>query len=72
MHKLVKYLEDENIKHADFALKLGISKKHLSQILNYKTGVSLPLAGKIKDATKGKVTTDMIFDECLKVNKESA
>jgi len=70
MHILAKYIEDNKIKHADFADKVGISTKHLSQIVNYKTGVSFTLAGTIREATGGVVTADMLLDECA--NKATA
>jgi len=70
MHVLAKYLGDNNIQHGHFASELGISKKHLSEIINRKTGISMPLAGTIKEKTG--ISVDELLEECSKTNKATA
>jgi len=55
MHILKQYLKRERINQKDFAARLNISERHLSFILNGKSGVSLELALEIERETSGNV-----------------
>lgn len=71
---LVDYLEYEGISQSDFAFRLGISKKHLNEIINGKSNMSSDLMYAIATLTgidinfiaaienKKKVTEDCIKD----------
>jgi len=67
MHVFAKYLKNKGIRQYTAVQALGISHKHMSEILNYKSGVSPELAIKMRDYTNGEVTTDQILDECAQV-----
>lgn len=53
--KLEMYLSDKNIKHSDFAEKLGVSQVTVTRYVNGKRTPSLSMALRIEDLTKKKV-----------------
>lgn len=55
MDHLKSYLAAARIKQTDFAAKVGISPSFLSDILHGNRTPSLATAGRIAEATRGKV-----------------
>lgn len=53
--KLKLWLEETDIRQADFARMLGISQPTVSQLANGARYPKMELALKIRDVTKGKV-----------------
>ena len=49
---LKDYLESCNISQTEFALRLGITQKHMNEILNGKTNITLEMAANIERLTK--------------------
>ena len=45
---LKDYLEFNNISQSEFASRLGISQKHINEILNEKTEITLDMAASIE------------------------
>ena len=48
---LKDYLEFNNISQSEFALRIGISQKHMNEILNGKANITLEMAGNIERLT---------------------
>lgn len=48
---LKDYLEFNNISQSEFALRLGITQKHMNEILNGKANITLEMAGNIERLT---------------------
>lgn len=48
---LKDYLEYENISQTEFSKRLGISQKHMNEILNGNKGITLEMAGNIERLT---------------------
>lgn len=48
---LKDYLEFNNISQSEFAMRMGITQKHMNQILNGKTNITLEMAGNIERLT---------------------
>ena len=51
---LEDWIKPLNFSISEFALKLGTSRKNLSEIVNGKTGISPEMALKIEKATKSR------------------
>jgi transcriptional regulator with XRE-family HTH domain len=60
--KLKSYLSDKNIKHSDFAEKLGVSQVTVTRYVNGKRTPSLGMARRIEDLTKRKVRISDWYD----------
>lgn len=60
--KLKSYLSDKNIKHSDFAEKLGVSQVTVTRYANGKRTPSLGMARRIEDITKRKVRVSDWYD----------
>ena len=45
---LKDYLEFNNISQSEFAMRMGITQKHMNEILNGKTNITLEMAGNIE------------------------
>ena len=61
--KLKEYLRKNKIKQISFATKMGISKAHLSMIVNSKRVPSSPNVYKIKCETGGLVCIEDYFTD---------
>lgn len=48
---LKDYLEFNNISQSEFAIRMGITQKHMNEILNGKTNITLEMAGNIERLT---------------------
>ena len=48
---LKDYLEHENISQTEFSIRLGITQKHMNEILNGKKSITLEMAGNIERLT---------------------
>ena len=48
---LKDYLEARDISQSEFATRLGISQKHMNEILNGKTRITMEMAGNIERLT---------------------
>lgn len=48
---LKDYLDQENISQSEFAIKLGVTQKHINEIINGKTNMSVELIGNIEKLT---------------------
>lgn len=48
---LKDYLEARNISQSEFATRMGVSQKHMNEILNGKTGINAEMAGNIERLT---------------------
>lgn len=48
---LKDYLEARDISQSEFAIRLGITQKHMNEILNGKTGITMEMAGNIERLT---------------------
>ena len=48
---LKDYLEFNNISQSEFAMRMGITQKHMNEILNGKTNITLEMAGNIERLT---------------------
>lgn len=55
---LDEYLFRKKISQTDFALKLGVSRNHLGEIIRGRRTPSVKLAKKIEELTKGEVTRE--------------
>lgn len=53
--RLETYLEQQNLKQADFAKKVGVTPATVSRLLAGQLSPSLELAARIEDVTKRKV-----------------
>ena len=51
-HYLKDYLEARDISQSEFATRLGITQKHMNEILNGKTGITIEMAGNIERLTQ--------------------
>lgn len=60
--KLKEYLERKKLTERQLALSIGISQQHLNRLINRASNPSLPLAKKIQDVTKGKVTIEELLN----------
>lgn len=58
MHALGEWLIQQKTQRSAFAKRIGISPSHLTLVLQEKRGVSLEVAKRIKDETKGEFTPD--------------
>lgn len=56
-----KYLEDNQITQEEFASKIGVSRHHLSAIVNGRSGISKPVAKCIEVVTGGSLTETMML-----------
>lgn len=63
MH-LKKYLKKEKMTGKEFAAMLGISKNHLSKVLNGSRGMSPKLAKIISEITLGEVKYKKLYKCC--------
>lgn len=45
---LKDYLEYSNISQTEFAMRMGITQKHMNEILNGKTNITLEMAANIE------------------------
>jgi DNA-binding transcriptional regulator YdaS (Cro superfamily) len=54
--ELKDYLSKKKISQSNFAKKVGITRAHISQIVNKKTNLSTLLAKHIENITEGDVT----------------
>lgn len=61
---LKDYLEFNNITNKDFANRIGITQKHLIEILSGESDISLNIAGKIS------MVTDIPLDYILKIEED--
>lgn len=73
---LKDYLESVNISQSEFALRLGITQKHMNEILNGKKNITLEMASNIERLTKipgsfiMSIERDRIlYDELMQVYK---
>ncbi len=48
---LKDYLEARDISQSEFAIRMGVSQKHMNEILNGKTGITTEMAGNIERLT---------------------
>ena len=48
---LKDYLEARDISQSEFATRIGITQKHMNEILNGKTGITMDMAGNIERLT---------------------
>lgn len=48
---LKDYLEARNISQSEFATRMGVSQKHMNEILNDKKGINIEMAGNIERLT---------------------
>lgn len=48
---LKDYLEARDISQSEFATRIGITQKHMNEILNGKTGITMEMAGNIERLT---------------------
>ncbi|MGN1271273.1 MAG: helix-turn-helix domain-containing protein [Clostridia bacterium] len=48
---LKDYLEARDISQSEFATRMGVSQKHMNEILNGKTGINIEMAGNIERLT---------------------
>ena len=48
---LKDYLEFNNISQTEFAMRMGITQKHMNELLNGKTNVTLEMAANIERLT---------------------
>ena len=48
---LKDYLEYNNISQSEFAIRMGITQKHMNEILNGKTNITLEMTGNIERLT---------------------
>lgn len=48
---LKDYLDYSNISQSEFAIKMGITQKHMNELLNGKTNITLEIAGNIERLT---------------------
>ena len=48
---LKDYLEARDISQSEFATRIGVSQKHMNEILNNKTGITIEMAGNIERLT---------------------
>ena len=60
--KLDKYLKNNEVSQADFARRVGVTRHHISQIVNNLRNPSLELATIIEQATKGEVSMKDLFN----------
>ena len=49
---LKDYLEYNNISQSEFAIRMGITQKHMNEILNGKTNITLEMVGNIERLTE--------------------
>lgn len=56
---LKDYLDYNNISQSEFALRLGISQKHMNEIINGKKNITLEMAGNIERLTN--IPSDFIM-----------
>lgn len=61
-HPLSQWI-DERMTDADFARRVGVSKSHLSLILQGKRGLSLDLAVRIEEITEGEFPAARLLRE---------
>ena len=74
---LKDYLDYNNISQSEFALRLGISQKHMNEIINGKKNITLEMAGNIERLTDIsaefiiKIETKRLFvEELIKQYKD--
>lgn len=48
---LKDYLESRDISQSEFATRMGVTQKHMNEILNGKTGITMEMAGNIERLT---------------------
>lgn len=48
---LKDYLEARDISQSEFATRMGVTQKHMNEILNGKTGITIEMAGNIERLT---------------------
>ena len=48
---LKDYLEFNNISQTEFAMRMGITQKHMNELLNGKTNITLEMAANIERLT---------------------
>ena len=60
---LKDYLEYNNISQTEFATRIGITQKHMNEIINGKTRITLEMAGNIERLTgiKSEFIISVIF-----------
>ena len=64
------YLEYSNISQTEFAMRMGITQKHMNEILNGKTNITLEMAANIERLT-GIKSSFIISVENSRILKES-
>ena len=67
---LKDYLEYSNISQTEFAMRMGITQKHMNEILNGKTNITLEMAANIERLT-GIKSSFIISVENSRILKES-
>lgn len=67
---LKDYLEYNNISQTEFATRIGITQKHMNEIINGKTRITLEMAGNIERLT-GIKSEFIINVENLRILKEN-
>ena len=67
---LKDYLEYNNISQTEFAMRMGITQKHMNEILNGKTNITLEMAANIERLT-GIKSSFIISVENSRILKES-
>ena len=67
---LKDYLEYSNISQTEFAMRMGITQKHMNEILNGKTNITLEMAANIERLTAIK-SSFIISVENSRILKEN-
>ena len=63
--ELREYIKKNNLTERDLASLIGISQQHVNRLIRKIANPSLPLAKKIKEATRGKVTIEEMLNSNL-------
>ena len=66
---LKDYLEARDISQSEFATRLGISQKHMNEILNGKTRITMEMAGNIERLTDISSSFIVVLSFLLKVEE---
>lgn len=67
---LKEYLEFNNISQSEFAIRLGITQKHMNEILNSKTDITLEMAANIEKLTSIPISFIINSEHRRKVTEE--
>ena len=69
---LKDYLEYNNISQTEFATRIGITQKHMNEIINGKTRITLEMAGNIERLTgiKSEFIINVENSRILKEDKD--